>query len=155
MTIALVLPSLPKYSESFFTSKIKLLQESGFQVMVLVVGAPAEKPKVNYPVYYQPILAPSGMQRWALSTWLILKTFLTQPERAFRLIDEAKKSSYSLAGSLRLIAVLSNFLKIKADWVHFAFGTMAVERALIGKVIGAKVGVSFRGFDISIAKSLS
>jgi len=47
--------------------------------------------------------------------------------------------------------VLSNFLKIKTDWVHFAYGTMAVERAIIGRVLGAKVGVSFRGFDICIA----
>jgi colanic acid/amylovoran biosynthesis glycosyltransferase len=74
-----------------------------------------------------------------------------QPKRAIRLIREAKKLGYSFSGAMRLIAVLSNFLKIKTDWVHFAFGTMAVERALIGKVIGAKVGVSFRGFDICIA----
>jgi colanic acid/amylovoran biosynthesis glycosyltransferase len=151
MTIALVLPSLPKYSESFFTSKIKLLRESGFHVIALVVGAPDEKPRVSYPVYYQPILAPSGIQRWALSFWLILKSCVMQPKRAIRLISEAKKLGYSFSGAMRLIAVLSNFLKIKTDWVHFAFGTMAVERALIGKVIGAKVGVSFRGFDICIA----
>jgi colanic acid/amylovoran biosynthesis glycosyltransferase len=151
MTIALVLPNLPKYSESFFTHKIKLLQDSGFKVIVFVVGAAYEKPNLNHPVYYQPILAASGVQRWLLSFWLILKSFITQPTRAFRLINEAKKSGYSFSGGLRLIAVLSNFLKIKTDWVHFAFGTMAVERALIGKVIGAKVGVSFRGFDICIA----
>ena len=57
MTIALVLPNLPKYSESFLIGKINLLQEAGFKIIVLVVGAANEKAKLSYPVYYQPILA--------------------------------------------------------------------------------------------------
>ena len=151
MTIALVLPNLPKYSESFFTNKIKLLQEAGFKIIVMVVGAASEKPKLNYPVFYQPILAASGPLRWLRSVWIMFASAITQPSRTVKLIQEAQKCGYSLFGGWRLVVVLSNFLKIKADWVHFSYGTMAVERALIGRVIGAKVAVSFRGFDISIA----
>jgi colanic acid/amylovoran biosynthesis glycosyltransferase len=151
MTIALVLPNLPKYSEGFLANKIRLLQEAGFQVIVMVVGAAKEKPKTNFKVYYQPILAASGPLRWAHSFYLMILSLVTHPNRTFKLLSEGQKAGNNLLGAWRLVAVLSNFLKIKADWVHFAYGTMAVERALIGKVIGAKVGVSFRGFDIGIA----
>ncbi|MDP4286253.1 MAG: glycosyltransferase family 4 protein [Bacteroidota bacterium] len=44
----------------------------------------------------------------------------------------------------------SHILNQKLDWLHFGFATMGIERELVGKAIGAKVAVSFRGYDISI-----
>src|SRR5690606_23867831 len=41
-------------------------------------------------------------------------------------------------------------LSKKLDWLHFGFGTMALGRENIAAVIGAKMAVSFRGFDIAI-----
>ena len=151
MTIALVLPNPPQYSEHFLAQKIAFLRAKGFDVMVMVVGAAQLKPNVDYPIYYQPILAASGTRRWVHSLYLMGVSALRYPKRVGRLLREAKQIGYTSIGAWRLVAVLSNFLKIKTDWVHFAYGTMAVERALIGRVIGAKVGVSFRGYDVCIA----
>ena len=39
--IGLVLPNVPAYSETFFTSKIKGLQKNGFEVILFVGGKPS------------------------------------------------------------------------------------------------------------------
>ena len=150
MTIALVIPSLPKYSETFLTNKINGLVNNGFSVVLMVVGV-SERRKMNVPVYYQPILAPQGLLRWSFTFWLILKSVLLHPQRCLRLLNEASNAGHNGFGKWRMIAVLSNFLKINADCIHFAYGTMAVERAFIGRVLGAKVSMSIRGYDIAIA----
>lgn len=150
MTIAIVMPSLPQYSETFLTNKINGLVESGFKVILMVVGV-SEKKDIGLPVYYQPILAPKGLKRWLHTLWLIKKSFLFHPVKSLALLKVAGVEGYRGIGKLRMLAVLSNFLKINVDWIHFAYGTMAVERAFIGKVLNAKVGVSFRGYDIAIA----
>jgi colanic acid/amylovoran biosynthesis glycosyltransferase len=75
---------------------------------------------------------------------------MKHPAKSFKLLKEAKKAGYSRVGQWRMLAVLSNFLKLETDWVHFAFATMAIERAFIGKVLGAQVGISFRGYDLSV-----
>lgn len=154
MKIALVIPSIPKYSETFLTNKIAGLKASGFGVVLMVVGV-SEKVDLGVPIKYQPILAAHGLQRWVYTFWLILLSVLRTPFRVSKLLRATKKLGYSLFGRWRMVAVLSNFLTLKnTDWIHFAYGTMAVERAFIGQVIGAKVGMSLRGYDISIAPVL-
>lgn len=150
MTIALVIPSLPQYSETFLINKISGLKASGFSVILLVVGV-SKRLQIDVPVYYQPILASQGLMRWIHVVWLLLKSFLLRPAKSLKLLSEAKNAGYEGFGRLRMLAVLSNFIQIKADWIHFAFGTMAVERAFVGKVLGARVGMSIRGYDIAIA----
>ena len=149
MKIALVVPSIPKYSETFITNKIKGLLDSGFEVVLMVVGV-SEKRNIGIPVYYQPILAPSGPMRWVYTFWLILGSLVKFPQKSLKLLGESGKVGYSGFGKWRMLAVLSNFLKIEVDWVHFAYGTMAIERAFIGKVLNAKTSMSLRGYDIAI-----
>ena len=36
------------------------------------------------------------------------------------------------------------------DWLHFGFGTLALHRENVAAAMGAKMAVSFRGFDIGI-----
>jgi colanic acid/amylovoran biosynthesis glycosyltransferase len=149
LTIAFVIPSLPGYSETFLTNKIKGLQASGFEVVLMVVGV-SDKRKMDVPVYYQPILAATGPLRWLYTLWLILKSVAMHPTKSRKLLREAEIAGYKAFGKWRMLAVLSNFLKIKTDWIHFAYGTMAIERAFIGRVLNAKVGLSLRGYDICI-----
>ena len=132
------------------TNKINGLIASGFTVILMVVGV-SEKRSMNVPVYYQPILAPNGLKRWLHTIWLIKRSLFNYPQRSIRLLKEAEKAGYKGFGKWRMLAVLSNFLKVRTDWVHFAYGTMAVERAFIGRVLGAKVSMSLRGYDIAIA----
>ena len=44
----------------------------------------------------------------------------------------------------------AHLLGEKLDWLHFGFGTMALGRENVAKVIHAKMAISFRGFDIAI-----
>lgn len=44
----------------------------------------------------------------------------------------------------------AHLLKTKLDWLHFGFATMALGKETVAKTIGAKMAVSFRGFDIAV-----
>src|SRR5690606_28909922 len=44
----------------------------------------------------------------------------------------------------------AHLLKANLDWLHFGFATMALGSETIAKAIGAKMAVSFRGFDINV-----
>ena len=51
---------------------------------------------------------------------------------------------------IRSIIINSHILSHRVDWLHFGFATMGIGRELVGKAIGSKVAVSFRGYDIGI-----
>ena len=51
---------------------------------------------------------------------------------------------------IKKIYLNSNLLSQKLDWLHFGFTTQSIESELVAKAIGAKMSVSFRGFDINI-----
>ncbi|HLV38677.1 glycosyltransferase family 4 protein [Xanthomarina sp.] len=44
----------------------------------------------------------------------------------------------------------AQLLKAKLDWLHFGFATMALGSETVAKAIGAKMAVSFRGFDMTV-----
>src|SRR5690606_24217934 len=44
----------------------------------------------------------------------------------------------------------AHILKAKLDWLHFGFATQALGSETAAKAIGAKMAVSFRGFDINV-----
>jgi colanic acid/amylovoran biosynthesis glycosyltransferase len=120
----------------------------------MVVGV-SEKKEIGVPVYYQPILASTGAMRWIYTFWLILKSLIKAPIRVSKLFSVTQRIGYTTWKQWRMVAVLSNFLPLKnVNWVHFAYGTMAVERAFVGEVLGARISMSLRGYDISIAPIL-
>jgi len=43
-----------------------------------------------------------------------------------------------------------HILNYSLDWLHFGFVTLAVGRENVARAMGAKMGVSFRGYDVSI-----
>ena len=59
--IGLVLPNVPAYSETFFNSKIKGLQENGFDVILFSNG----KNKVSHPIC-KTVFAPNFDVRFSL-----------------------------------------------------------------------------------------
>ncbi|MEO5991474.1 MAG: glycosyltransferase family 4 protein, partial [Ferruginibacter sp.] len=56
----------------------------------------------------------------------------------------------SIKRILKKIYLNAHLLKFKGDWLHYGFGTLAIERELIGQAVGAKTAVSFRGFDMNV-----
>jgi glycosyltransferase involved in cell wall biosynthesis len=54
-----------------------------------------------------------------------------------------KQNVLSLMGSAHIVGH-------SLDWLHFGFATMAVNRENVARVMGAKMAVSIRGYDINV-----
>jgi colanic acid/amylovoran biosynthesis glycosyltransferase len=147
MTIALILPQPPGYSETFFRSKIKGLQTNGYQV-VLVTAATNKTfdlcEHIQHPkVYKNPI-------RQLLSMLLVFVGLLPYWAKVNRYINLEQKEGTSFKRLIEKIYINASLLKLNADWIHFGFATMALDRETVPKAIGAKLAVSFRGYDIEV-----
>jgi colanic acid/amylovoran biosynthesis glycosyltransferase len=67
-----------------------------------------------------------------------------------RYINLEQKEGTSLKRLVEKIYINASLLKLNADWIHFGFATMALDRETVPKAIGAKLAVSFRGYDIEV-----
>lgn len=148
MKIGIVLPSIPGYSETFFRSKIKGLQKNGHTVYLFVNNRTTAS--INCKVIFAPQLNKHPASRVFLSIYLLLKVILLSPRQTQNLWREEKNAGSSFNERLRIIIINSHILPYSLDWLHFGFATMGICRELVGKAIGAKTAVSFRGYDISI-----
>lgn len=147
MTITLVLPNAPAYSETFFRSKISGLLESGHQVL-LVTAATNQKfegcTHLQHPKVFKNLLLQVVMMGVAFIGLLpYLKT-------VFRYISLEKKERTGWKRVIEKLYTNATLLKLKTDWLHYGFATMALDRELVAKAIGAQMAVSFRGYDIGI-----
>jgi colanic acid/amylovoran biosynthesis glycosyltransferase len=145
--IGIVLSSTPAYSETFFRSKIKGLQRHGHEV-VLITSHKALTfdlcENLNHPKVYQST---------AIQILMMFKVFFGLSfyyKRVFAYYKLERKEKTSLKRILEKIYLNGTLLKIDVDWLHFGFATMTIDRELVAKAIGAKMGVSFRGFDINV-----
>ena len=149
MKIGLVLASVPGYSETFFTNKIKGLSDEGHSVYLFTT----ERGKVRFTdakVIYGPELSGGKLKKSVVSIFALAKLLLISPTVAARFYRLERKNRASMSESIRRLIINSHILPQKLDWLHFGFATMGIDRELVGKAIGAKVAVSFRGYDISV-----
>src|SRR5690606_16887462 len=72
------------------------------------------------------------------------------PKRSLKFYQLEKKDKRLSAHSIKNLIANQFILSKKLDWLHFGFGTMALGRENLAKAMGAKMAVSFRGFDIAI-----
>src|SRR5690606_6736250 len=147
MRIGLVLSQTPGYSETFFNSKIKGLQENG-----MVVYLYCQNKKDDFkacPVIESPKVSRNPL----LQTWYFIKEFLLllpHLSTVLRYIKLERKEGSGLFRILKKIYLNAHLLKARLDWLHFGFATMALGSETVAKSIGAKMAVSFRGFDIAV-----
>ncbi len=143
MKIGLVLPSVPGYSETFFRNKIKGLMDSGFEVVLFVVDNRSNEKMactiIPFPNYY--------IHNKIAVFWHSLVQLISNSKTAIKLYHLGKKDGLSTKKSARMVFLNSHFLNQKLDWLHFGFGTLALGRENVAEAIGAKLAVSFRGFD--------
>lgn len=146
MTIGLVLSNPPGYSETFFRSKIKGLQGNGMEVVLFSRGSgdfdlcPV---KVQPKVSRNPVL--QGL--YFLKVYLSLLPHLKTVCRYIKLEREEGTAWGSLFKKIYLNA---HILKTNVNWLHFGFATMALGSETVAKSIGAKMAVSFRGYDMTV-----
>lgn len=146
MKIGIVLPSVPGYSETFFTSKIKGLQSHGFEV-VLFVNNYAKNASLNCEIIIAPKFSKNKGKNTFVSLLCLLKAVPFHYKNTQNLYQLDRKEGFSFSKRIKSIVLNNHLLTQKLDWLHFGFGTMAIDRENVAQAIGAKMAVSFRGFD--------
>lgn len=147
MKIALILPATPSYSETFFRSKIQGLLSHGHQV-VLVTGRTTERFDLCDSIYHPKVYGNRAMQLFMM--FKIFIGLLPYYKSVKRYMALEKQVGTSFKRSIEKLYLNAQLLKLKVDWVHFGFATMAIDRELVPKAIMAKMAVSFRGYDINV-----
>ncbi len=151
MRIGIVLAAVPGYSETFFRSKIRFLNETkGIEV---VLFADRKMPNVSWAectVVYGSIIQGKGFLGSVKLMRLLFHMCLWCPIKSWRLFTLNKQSGFGFYQNIKSLAQSAHLLNHKLDWLHFGFGTMALGRENVARVIKAKMAVSFRGFDIAI-----
>lgn len=149
MRIGLVLPAVPSYSETFFTSKITGLISSGHEV-VLFVRRSRSRRFVNAKVVKQwPIFGSQVVQ--SIATIFGICVFLvTRPRRCYRFFIREASCGRSLRQILENIYINAHILSHSIDWLHFGFITMGIRRENVAKAINCRSSASMRGYDIGI-----
>ncbi len=147
MRIGIVLSQTPGYSETFFRSKIKGLQKNGIEVCLFCQYKGEEFDLC--PV----ITSPKISRNLFLQAWYFVKEFiLLLPYflvlRRYVRLERKEGTGWGLL--LKRIYLNAYMLKAKLDWLHFGFATMALGKETVAKAIGAKMAVSFRGFDVAV-----
>lgn len=150
--IGIVLPSMPGYSETFFKNKINGLLENQYKVVILTQGNPKllQSENKNLRISYGPNVSGNFFYSFYNIIYALIGLIVFSPIAVLNYWRLEKLNGSSLTQILKRLIINSHILREKLDWLHFGFTTMGIDRELVGKAIGAKVAVSFRGYDISI-----
>ncbi|MCG2430480.1 glycosyltransferase family 4 protein [Aequorivita xiaoshiensis] len=147
MRIGIVLSQPPAYSETFFRSKIRGLQENGVEVHLFCQNNNNEFKLC--PV----VISPRVSKNPFLQLWFFIKEFvllLPYLSTLLRYVNLERAERTGWMQVFKKIYLNAHLLKSKLDWLHFGFTTMALGSETVAKAIGAKMAVSFRGFDMVV-----
>jgi len=146
MKIGIVLSSTPSYSETFFISKIKGLQQHGYEVILFVNHQKSEFDLCKVKSF--PVNRGFGLIKSVLSFLILI---ITKPAAIRKFIKYEKKVGIGFSQVVKKVFLYQHiFRTLNLDWLHFGFATQAIGKEHIAKAIGAKMAVSLRGFDIGI-----
>jgi len=149
MKIGLVLPSVPAYSETFFTNKIKGLKATGHTVLIFV-NRSNNKTYIESKIKVAPKLSGNFIFVTLKSLYYLLYAVLFHFKVSKRLFVLDRLDGIGFSQRIKNIVSNHHILSESLDWLHFGFGTMALQRENVAVAMGAKMAVSFRGFDIGI-----
>ena len=147
MRIGIVLSQPPGYSETFFNSKIKGLQENGVEVRLFCQNTNDDFTLCRV------VVSPKVSKNPFLQLCFFIKEFVLLLPYLFTVIRYVKleRAEETLwVQIIKKVYLNAHLLKAKLDWLHFGFATMALGSETVAKAIGAKMGVSFRGFDMVV-----
>lgn len=145
--IGLVLPSVPGYSETFFRSKIKGLTAHGAIIIVFAGNSSVHKETLCCSTVTAPNLSGNKLKVVFRSLTIFFQAFLLNNRISRRYLKLEKKEGTALFTRIKKLIANHYILSKSLDWLHFGFGTMALERENAAEAMGAKMAVSFRGFD--------
>jgi colanic acid/amylovoran biosynthesis glycosyltransferase len=145
--VGIVLSQPPGYSETFFNSKIEGLQKNGFKVTLFCQNNDTGFKTCQVKRFSKTTSNPILQLLYFFKVYMGLLPHLKKVMNWYLLESKHGVSKWSF---LKKVYINAPILKADLDWLHFGFGTLALERESIAKVIGAKMAVSFRGFDINV-----
>ena len=146
LSIGLILPALPGYSETFIMNKLNSLLQSDFKVLLFVGG----KKKANeipeaIPIYYQVDI---NCKLHIVTT--LITIFILHPIRFWRFLFLERASNREWTVVFKHLILNAHILGKSLDWIHFGFATMGIGRENLASAMNAKSAVSFRGYDIGL-----
>ncbi|WP_348810500.1 glycosyltransferase family 4 protein [Flavobacterium maritimum] len=147
MRIGLVLAAVPGYSETFFVNKIKGLQSHGHEVILFVNSGNKQKTFEKVTVVAAPQLSGNPVFVFLHLGYSFLVLLLFHFGTVLQLYRLERKDGSAHFSIVKKIVTNRHLLVARLDWLHFGFGTMVLERENLAQAIGAKMAVSFRGFD--------
>jgi glycosyltransferase involved in cell wall biosynthesis len=155
--VVVVVPVFPRVSETFIVSKFLGLVERGWDIHV-VCNRSDSKDWAQFP---QLEAVPNLRKRihvtwptepsWKASLLLPLAVFhclQSRPLRTFRYLWRGIRRFrlFETVGRLYLDAEL---VRLSPDILHFEFGALAPTRMYLRELLGCRVVVSFRGYDLN------
>lgn len=158
MRAILFISSFPMLSETFLVSKFLGLLGMGWDVHIVCYESnPAQW--LNYPA-----LNKLGIRKRVHRTWphrprwlalallpaALVACLFANPDGTLRYLRLAIRRWGWIKG-LRRFYLDAAFIVLRPDLIHFEFGALAIEQADIGELLGCKVTVSFRGYDLNFS----
>ncbi len=147
MKIGLVLSAVPGYSETFFRNKIKFLQEAGLEVVLFVDNNTGGFDACK--IYEGFTLNTTKKKKLIILLRTVLRLMLNL-KVSLKLWNLNNADGFPKNKNLKSIIGSAHILGKNLDWLHFGFATMAINRENVAGVIGAKMAVSVRGYDVCI-----
>lgn len=151
MKIGIVLSSVPGYSETFFRNKIKGLQDHGFEVILFVDYYSDADDGLPCQIIHCKDFSGVSIKTIVNAIQAFFRAFFLRPKQSLRLYQLDKKDGIPIQRRLKNIMLNQFFLMHSLDWLHFGFGMLAKNRENVALAIGAKMAVSFRGFDLYLS----
>ena len=155
--VALVLSAFPRVSETFIVSKFAGLVRRGWDVHVVCArsdprdwnGFPevAADPEIRRRVH----VGWPDRPRWkavVLAPWVLARSILSAPGRTLRYLRRAGRR-LGLGNALRRLYLDAEIVRLGPDIVHFEFGALAPPRVDLKELLGCRIVVSFRGYDLN------
>lgn len=149
--IGLVLSNVPGYSETFFRNKIKGLQENGYEVLLFVNENQSKQSTFLCDIIVAPNFNTNPIGKLLNAMQSALKACFKNPKQSYHLYALDKKDGLPFKKRIKQVLINQFLLSQKLEWLHFGFGMLAVGRENVAKAIGAKMAVSFRGFDLYLS----
>jgi colanic acid/amylovoran biosynthesis glycosyltransferase len=156
--IVLLAIKFPTQSETFLVSKFLGLLDFDWNVHLVCAKSDGAQwgnyPALDRQSFKQRVHVDwTHRPRWLavfLSPLRTLQTFLFNPFGAWKYLIKAVRW-FGVADAWRRFYLDSTVIALRPDIVHFEFGSLAVEQADLGELLGCKLVVSFRGYDLNFA----
>lgn len=148
MKIGLVLSTSPSYSETFFRNKIAVLRKAGFAVYLFTSGSRGKPDPFLSEI--RGYAAKQPKWRRFLSLLVAAARLLYSLNSAVRLYRKNREDGFTGRENAVSLINAAHIIGHRLDWLHFGFASNAILLENLARVMGAKMAVSIRGYDIGI-----